>query len=573
MAIIGIDLGTTNSLASFWKSGEAVLIPNSSGSLLTPSVVSVSQEELLIGEAAKERRLTHGDETAASFKRFMGTNKRYQLGKQVFTPVELSALVLKKLKLDAENYLKEPVEEAIITVPAYFNDRQRTDTKLAAKLAGLKAERLINEPSAAALAYQVEQEKEEAVLLVFDFGGGTLDISLVECFDNVIEIEAVAGDNHLGGDDIDELIFNDFVEKHPEISGLKEEGTAGLKKALVEAKCRIGCQDELAFSYTYGELTIEDIMTQERLLELGLPILQRIRHLFSRVLGDGQCSVSEIDDVVMVGGSSQLHFIQKFIEELFRRPPVVMAETDRVVAKGVGVYAGIRSRDADIRDHMMTDVCPFTLGTNVVWNREDDRPHICPVLERNCPLPFSKTVRLYPVSDYQDSLRVGIYQGEEYYADENVCLGELVVPVRPRPAGEESICVTFSYDINGVLQIEAENSMHQVVKKLIAGDELSEKEIRESLERLEQLKLPDAAEEEYQMLLAKLGWLFEQQTGDVRGQTGNLIYHLTKARESRKHHLYQKAKESAESWLEGMAASMDVFESELIWEEDEAGSD
>lgn len=198
MAIIGIDLGTTNSLVSYWKEGTVKLIPNSMGSVLTPSVVSVMQEEILVGQSAKERGLTHDSETAASFKRFMGTKKKYQLGSRIFTPAELSALVLKKLKQDAEAYLNEPVEEAIITVPAYFNDRQRTDTKLAAKMVGLKVERLINEPSAAALAYQTAQNQEDAVLLVLDFGGGTLDISVVECFENVIEIEAVSGDNHLG---------------------------------------------------------------------------------------------------------------------------------------------------------------------------------------------------------------------------------------------------------------------------------------------------------------------------------------------------------------------------------------
>lgn len=199
MAIIGIDLGTTNSLVSYWKEGTVKLIPNSMGSVLTPSVVSVMQEEILVGQSAKERGLTYDSETAASFKRFMGTKKKYQLGSRIFTPAELSALVLKKLKQDAEAYLNEPVEEAIITVPAYFNDRQRTDTKLAAKMVGLKVERLINEPSAAALAYQTAQNQEDAVLLVLDFGGGTLDISVVECFENVIEIEAVSGDNHLGG--------------------------------------------------------------------------------------------------------------------------------------------------------------------------------------------------------------------------------------------------------------------------------------------------------------------------------------------------------------------------------------
>lgn len=562
MAIIGIDLGTTNSLVSYWKEGTVKLIPNSMGSVLTPSVVSVMQEEILVGQSAKERGLTHNSETAASFKRFMGTKKKYQLGSRIFTPAELSALVLKKLKQDAQAYLNEPVEEAIITVPAYFNDRQRTDTKLAAKMAGLKVERLINEPSAAALAYQTMQNKEETVLLVLDFGGGTLDISVVECFENVIEIEAVSGDNHLGGDDIDQLLYRDFMEKHPELSILEEEGIVGLRTALTEAKCALGKQDKLMFSYTYGTSAVEDYITQEQLLELGLPILERIRHLCAQAMRDGKCNMDEIDDVIMVGGSTQLYFVQRFMEELFGRPPIIMEETDKIVARGAGIYAGIRMRAADIKDRMMTDVCPFTLGTNVVWDREDDRPHICPVLERNCPLPFSKTIQLYTTGDYQELMRVGIYQGEAYYADENVCLGELLIGVRRRPAGEEGIRVTFSYDINGVLQVEAENAMHQVVRKLIVNDALSEKEIEESLIRLEQLKMPDKEAEEYELIHAKLEWLYRQQTGTVRNQTAGMLYHLEKVREEGKHHLYLKVKEEAKQWLVQASIYLDAFEPE-----------
>ncbi len=562
MAIIGIDLGTTNSLVSYWKDGTAKLIPNAMGGVLTPSVISVMQDEILVGQSAKERRLTHGSETAASFKRFMGTKKKYQLGSRIFTPAELSALVLKKLKKDAEQYLNEPVEEAIITVPAYFNDRQRTDTKLAAKMAGLKVERLINEPSAAALAYQTAQNKEEAVLLILDFGGGTLDISVVECFENVIEIEAVSGDNHLGGDDIDQLLYAEFIRKHPELSTLDEQGIAGLRTALTEAKCALGRQGKLMFSYAYGINVVEDYITQEQLLELGLPILERIRYLCSQAMQDGKCSVDEIDDVIMVGGSAQLYFVQRFIEELFGKLPIIMDETDKVVAKGAGIYTGIRMRAADIKDRMMTDVCPFTLGTNIVWDREDDRPHICPVLKRNCPLPFSKTIRLYATGDYQELMRIGIYQGEEYYADENVCLGELLINIRRRPAGEEGISVTFSYDINGVLEVEAENAMHQVVRKLITNDALSDKEIEESLKRLEQLKMPDRETEEYELIRAKLEWLYQKQTGTIRNQTAKILHHLEIAKEEGNYYLYLKIKEEAKQWLVQASMYLDTFEPE-----------
>ncbi len=386
--------------------------------------------------------------------------------------------------------------------------------------------------------------------------------SVVECFENVIEIEAVSGDNHLGGDDVDQLLYKDFMEKHSELSLLDEEGAAGLRTALTEAKCALGKQDKLMVSYTYGTSTVEDYITQEQLLELGLPILERIRHLCAQAMRDAKCKENEIDDVIMVGGSSQLYFVQRFIEELFDRPPVVMDKTDKVVARGAGIYAGIRMRAADIKDRMMTDVCPFTLGTNVVWDKEDDRPHICPVLERNCPLPFSKTIQLYTTGDYQELMRVGIYQGEAYYADENVCLGELLIGVRRRLAGQEGIRVTFSYDINGVLQVEAENAMHQVVKKLIVNDALSEKEIEESLIQLEQLKMPDKETEEYALIHAKLEWLYQQQTGTARNQTAGMLYHLKTTREEGKHHLYVKVKEEAKQWLVQASMYLDAFEPE-----------
>ena len=257
-----------------------------------------------------------------------------------------------------------------------------------------------------------------------------------------------------------------------------------------------------------------------------------------------------------------VHEIAMMMSIALRFIPILMEETDKIVARGAGIYAGIRMRAADIKDCMMTDVCPFTLGTNVVWDREDDRPHICPVLERNCPLPFSKTIQLYTTGDYQELMRVGIYQGEAYYADENVCLGELLIGVRRRPAGEEGIRVTFSYDINGVLQVEAENAMHQVARKLIVNDALSEKEIEESLIRLEQLKMPDKEAEEYELIHAKLEWLYRQQTGAVRNQTARMLYNLETAREEGKCHLYLKVKEEAKQWLVQASMYLDAFEPE-----------
>lgn len=544
MSIIGIDLGTTNSLATCFKDGEVVFLPNSQGSYLTPSVVSVLENgEILVGQAAKERMLTQKEATAASFKRFMGMQKQFSLGEYCFTPVELSALVLKKLKSDAEEYLKEPVESCIVTVPAYFNDKQRRDTRLAAELAGLHVERIINEPSAAALAYYRESGKEEACFLVFDFGGGTLDISLVECFDNVIEIEAVAGDNALGGDDVDDLLLQNVLKKHSLSGELSPEELAVLKKEIEAAKQRLSVEEETEIVCKLNGTEVHEIVSQKQLLEICLPLLERIRKLFLRVLRDGACTFEEIDAVILVGGSSQLPFIAPFMEELSGKPPISMDDMDKVVAKGVGTYVGIRMRQEDIRDLMMTDVCPFTLGTNVCWDQEDDRAHILPILERNCPLPFSKTVTLTTLSDYQSFMKIGIYQGEEYYADENVCLGEFRIPICPKPAGEEMVSLTFSYDINGVLQVEAKNSINEKKQMLLTNDGLEKEEVEEKLKLLEQLKLPDRGEEEYQELLSHAKWLYGQLTGELRQRLAELIHQLQRAREERKHRPYQTAKE------------------------------
>lgn len=550
MSIIGIDLGTTNSLAACWKNGRAELIPNASGSFLTPSVVSVMNEtEILAGQAAKERLLVHPKESAAAFKRFMGTDKRFVLGTKSFSPVELSALILKRLKQDAEQVLGEPVDEAIITVPAYFNHRQRADTKLAAQLAGLHTERLINEPSAAALAYQMSAKKKEAALLIFDFGGGTLDISLVECYENVIEIEAVAGDNHLGGNDVDDLLCEYILQRHPEAQTFSAQGLAGLRNAIEQVKCALGQSSQVLFSYSFKDVLVEETLTSQILRKLCLPLLERMRHLFSRVLRDGMCEKEDIDAVVMVGGSSRLSFVQDFVEELFSRSPFVMEGADLVVAMGVGAYAGIRMRSEDIRDIVMTDVCPFTLGTAVVWDKSDRRPHMCPVLERNCPLPFSRTVTLRTVSDGQENIRVGIYQGESYYAVENVCLGAIHAVVRPRPAGEESISVTFSYDINGVLKVEAADSTLEKKEQLFLNGHMSKKETEDRLRELEQLKLPSKEREEYEALQARLLWIFEQYLDRKREKAGLLIYQLTQAWETGKHLQYRKARDCVQQFL------------------------
>ena len=414
MAVIGIDLGTTNSLGAYWKDGMVHWIPMEDDRFLLPSVVGyVEGEGFLVGTAAKERMVPYSEDTAASFKRFMGTAKEYHLGGKTYTPMELSAMVLERIKRNAEFFLKEEIEEAVITVPAYFNDKQRSDTKKAAQIAGLKADRLINEPSAAALAYRREYGEEDRTLLVFDFGGGTLDLSYVECFDNVIEIIAVAGDNHLGGDDIDQAVSEYFCREN----GLREdelpkEDRAKLKKLSESAKCALAEKEDVTMELETGGRICRALLNEERLFEICMPLFGKIRQLFVHILEDADSRVSGIDDLIMVGGSSKLGVVKRFLRELLGKEPIVLGETDRVVACGAGIYAGIRQRREEIRDMLLTDVCPFTLGIGVNNKANRDKNIMNPMIERNSTLPASHKDRFVTVGDYQKEIRIRIYQGK-----------------------------------------------------------------------------------------------------------------------------------------------------------------
>lgn len=588
MAVLGIDLGTTNSLAAYWEDGKVHLVTDEHGEALFPSVVGyIEGEGLVAGAEAKERILTHREDTVCSFKRFMGTAKKYHLGGSLYTPMELSAMVLERIRRNAEYFLKEEIEEAIITVPAYFNDKQRSDTKKAAKIAGLKVERLINEPSAAALAYRMESGREDATLLVFDFGGGTLDLSYVECFDNIIEIVAVAGDNYLGGDDIDRLIAKYFCRENglilkdlPEGKGEEPEKTdnAGICLSVSEyaaliscaeaAKCRLLQEDEVEISVEVcgKEYSVE--LTDDILFDICMPLFAKIKKLFLHLLKDAGAHVSNLTDLVMVGGSSRLGVVKRFLTELLGKEPVVLGETDKVVAMGAGVYAGIRTRKEDIRDMLLTDVCPFTLGVEVWRRRGDGQNVLLPMIERNSTLPMSTHEHLVTVHDYQSEIRVGIYQGEEYYAKDNLFLGEVLIPVCPKPAGQEGVDVYFTYDINGILYVEVVNSQNVREHILLSGQELSQEELLECKQQMKQLLLPPIMREENQKLLAELEEYYGQNVGVRREQIGWFIDWFVEKLQSKRRYAVTKAVETARnqlaSWKEGdIRAEEELFDGEL----------
>lgn len=526
MAIIGIDLGTTNSLACIYRDGRAELIPNELGEYKTSSAVSVLQDgTVLVGAAAKERLVSHPEATAASFKIWMGTQKTLALGSRRFKPEELSAFVLRQLLEDARRYLGEDVEEAVISVPAYFNDDQRCATKLAAQLAGLTVKRLINEPSAAALYHRWSTQSGDSQMMIVDFGGGTLDVSIVDCFENIIEITAIAGDNRLGGDDIDRAIAAHFCKEN----GLTEERLepslrASLYRQAETAKIALSSAPAAAISIQQGEEQYSLLLTAPLLRQLCEPVFQRVRSVISRAMKDRE-RARAIDDVILVGGSAQLPVFGDFLEELFGRRPQVAAKPDEIVALGVGLCAGIKERAEDLQDLVMTDVCPFSLGVATYSYRGDKTPHMAVLIPRSSMLPASHRGTFCTMYDNQRALRFEIYQGEGYFASENLKLGEVEVQVPPGPSGEQSATVTFTYDIDGILHVSAQSSGGDYRDKLILNPNLhlSESEREKAMARINEIQLAAQGSQKEQLLLERALRLYEQAMGRRRELTASLI--------------------------------------------------
>lgn len=516
--IIGIDLGTTNSLVGIWENGRCQLIPNAFGEYLTPSVVSFDADgTVYVGRIAKERLVTHPNDTASVFKRFMGTSKTYTLAGKEYKPEELSALVLRRLKEDAEQYLQEEVEEAVISVPAYFNDLARNATKNAGNLAGLRVERIINEPSAAALAYQQRGQMEDATLLVYDFGGGTLDVSLVECFDNIVEILAVSGDNHLGGSDFDRAIASQFLKE----CGLTEQMLTQEELAIVEehamlAKIELTEHEDTVMRVELRGQKYRMELSRLKLIQISEQLFVRMSTPVQRVLADARRDIKQIDAVVLVGGSCKMPIVQKYLSHTLGRVDVSVVNPDYMIALGVGVYAGIKERNQDIRDMLLTDICPFSLGTAVYNQAEEGRSLNNILIERNTALPASRQTILTTVRDGQTKVRVKVYQGEAMYADDNLFLGEMEVMVPAAPKEQEKIELRYTYDINGILVVDVMVLSTGISKQLVIRNQeirMSDQEIADKLKELEKLKIHPREDETNRELLARAEKLYCETTG------------------------------------------------------------
>ncbi|NGZ74351.1 molecular chaperone HscC [Saccharibacillus alkalitolerans] len=524
MTIIGIDLGTTNSAVSVWKDGRSRLIPNALGDLLTPSVVGLDDNgDILVGRIARERLLTHPLLTASAFKRHMGTPREIRLGDRRFRAEELSALVLRALKADAESFLGEPVTEAVISVPAYFNDTQRKATRMAGELAGLKVERLLNEPTAAAIAYGLHQQEPETQFLVFDLGGGTFDVSILELFDGVMEVKAVAGDNYLGGEDFTNLLVEHFLSSFgTQASSLERKTLAFLRDQAESGKRTLSRNQPIVMRAGIGGETKELRIDRDRFEMLVQPLVERLRKPIERALLDASIDADAIDEIVMVGGASRMPIVYSMLSRMFGRLPAANIDPDETVAVGAGVQAGMKERSEELQDIVMTDVCPYTLGTEVAVTHtggEYESGHFSPIIDRNTFVPVSRVKRFSTVNEEQRRIVVKIYQGENRLAANNLLLGELEVEFPPGTTGIRDIDIRYTYDINGILEVEVKtvglDDVHRIVIEENPGV-MSREEIERRLAQLSALKMHPRDQEKNRLLLARGDRLYEERLGDER---------------------------------------------------------
>jgi len=539
--IVGIDLGTTNSAVAIWRGGEAVLVPNSLGDLLTPSAVALSKDGAIItGLAAREQMVVDPGSAQTLFKRTMGTQVRHTLGRKDFSSEELSSFVLRSLIADVEAHVGESVDRAVITVPAYFNDKQRKATRRAGELAGVTVERLINEPTAAALAYGLHELDEETPFLVFDLGGGTFDVSIVEIFNGVIEVRSSAGDNRLGGEDFNAVIAQIALNRMEGLTlsdRLDPRFQEIVRDAAERARRRLTDEAEATLSFVWQEHAYEAIIRTEEFGEKAAGLIERLREPVIRSLRDGGVKVGDLSEIVMVGGATRMPVVRRAVTRMFGRFPATRVHPDHAVALGAAIQAGLKERDAALKEIRLTDVCPFTLGV-------DTGEHLpgggfragvfAPIIERNTVVPASRVHSFSTLQDGQRLVEFGIYQGESRDVAENILLGKVSLPVPPRRAGTIEVQCRFTYDASGLLEVDVSVPETGTAKQLVIVDEEDRDEARIAARRAELagLKIHPRDDSVNAAILARTKRCYEAHLGDVRVMVGALLSRLEVAFDS-----------------------------------------
>ncbi|QXM06204.1 molecular chaperone DnaK [Crassaminicella indica] len=500
--VIGIDLGTTNSCVAVLEGGEPVVIPNAEGNRTTPSVVAFTKNgERLVGETAKRQAITNPDKTIISIKRHMGTDYKVNIDGKDYSPQEISAMILMKLKADAESYLGEKVTEAVITVPAYFTDSQRQATKDAGKIAGLEVKRIINEPTAASLAYGLDKENEHQKIMVFDLGGGTFDVSVLELGDGVFEVLATHGNNHLGGDDFDQAIIDFLAESFQKEHGVDlrkdKMSLQRLKEAAEKAKKELSSTQTANINLPFitataeGPLHLNIDLTRAKFNQLTAHLVEATMEPTRKALKDAGLSTGEIDKVILVGGSTRIPAVQEAVKKLTGKEPHKGINPDECVALGAAIQAGVLT--GEVKDVLLLDVTPLSLGIETLGGV------FTKLIERNTTIPTRKSQIFSTAADNQTTVDIHVLQGERQMASDNVTLGRFQLGgIMPAPRGVPQIEVTFDIDANGIVNVSAKDKGTGKEQKITitASTNLSDEEIEKKIKEAEQYAEEDKKRKE-----------------------------------------------------------------------------
>ncbi|RAL25843.1 molecular chaperone DnaK [Thermoflavimicrobium daqui] len=570
--IIGIDLGTTNSCVAFMEGSEAVVIPNAEGGRTTPSVVGFSKTgERLVGEAAKRQSITNPNKTIGSIKRYIGTNHKVNIDGKEYTPQEISAMILQKLKADAEAYLGEEVTQAVITVPAYFNDSQRQATKDAGRIAGLEVLRIINEPTAAALAYGLGKEESQTIL-VFDLGGGTFDVSIMEMEDGFFQVQATSGDNHLGGDDFDQVIIDYMVAEFKKENGvdLSKDSMAVQRLKDAAEKAKKDLSGVLTTTISLPFLTqvdgvpkhLEMNLTRAKFEELSANLIERTMGPTRQALQDAGLKPQDIDKVILVGGSTRIPAVQEAIKKLIGKEPSKGVNPDEVVSMGAAIQGGVISKD--VKDVVLVDVTPLSLGIETLGGV------FTKLIERNTAIPVEKSQVFSTAADNQTVVDIHVLQGERPMARDNKTLGRFQLrDIPPAPRGVPQIEVTFKIDVNGIVNVSAKDNATGKSQNITiqSSSGLSEEEIErmvreaelnaeEDQKRQEQVEVRNKADQLIFTTEKTVKELEDKVSASEIEQTNQLKEELQKALEGEDYELIKQKTESLEQSLQQLSIKL-----------------